>query len=133
MNDLVLVTIKRRKALCVIILLSLLLTAPAIAELEDIDVNANGYNWIGMSTSEKALLITLFYRKFGTDEKQYPLKDVIKKVNGYYSLARYKSENEQKGYLIAPVVCVMGQVVGCKIELLDEHEQVKKVLYEPKN
>lgn len=117
----------------IIILLLLLLTVSATAELEDINVNANGYNWNSMSMSEKALLTTLLYKKLGTDEQKYPLKDVVKKMDDYYSLARHKPANEQNGYLIAPVACIMGQITGCKIERLDDYEEVKKAIHEPEN
>ena len=116
-----------------IILLSISMVATAFAEWEDIDINDNGYNWNSMSMSAKEVFTTLLYKRLGTDKQKYPLEDVIKKIDDYYSLARYKPANEQNGYLTAPIACVMGQITGCKIELLDEHEQVKRVLYKPKN
>lgn len=118
-----------------VILLLILLATPAIAEFDDIDVSANGYNWVDMSVSEKEVFMALLYSDLGlgTDKQMYPEKTTIKKVDGYYSLAKNKTADEQNKYLRIPVVVVIGWITECKIEILDEHENVKKVIHEPKN
>lgn len=121
------------KCIVSVLLLLTLLAIPAIAEFDDIDVNANGYNWVAMSTSEKEIFMALLYHQLGTDRHEYPENTIIEKLDDYYSLAKNKTANEQNKYLRIPVVVVFGWIADCKIEILDEHGQVKKVIHEPKN
>lgn len=104
-----------KKVICAV-LISALLVTPAIAALEDIDIDANGYNWNGMSMSEKNVFATLLYKQLGTDEQKYPQEDVIKKVDAYYLLARHKTADEQNQYLRIPIAVVIGRITDCEIE-----------------
>lgn len=121
------------KKIASIILLSILLAAPAIAELEDINANANGYNWAAMSISEKEVFITLLYDRLGTDRNKYPGKAILAKIDSYYSLARYRTAREENRCLNIPVGVIVGYITDCRIEIFDGNNKVKRVIYEPKS
>lgn len=102
-----------------LILILTLLEVPAFGEFEDIDINANGYNWISWSMSDKEIFMTLLYQQLGRNRQFYAEEKVIKKVDDYYSLAKYKTKGEQNKYLKVPVAVLVGYLTGCKIEIIN--------------
>lgn len=110
---------------CVVILFTILAAPPLYGDYDDINIDANGWNWTAMSISEKKVFTVLLYKQLGTDEQKYPIESVIDKVNYYYLLAKNKPTDEQIKYLKIPIAVVMGWITGCKIKMLDDNKSSK--------
>jgi len=72
-----------KKVLAVLVLI-VLLTQPAIAELKGVTLTATGYEWLGYSQEEKNALVALAYLKLDIDKNKHKAPDIIKTLNAFY-------------------------------------------------
>jgi len=73
--------IARKSLILVVWVITLVICTQAIAE---IDVTANGYDWLKFSKKEKYELINLVYTTLKLDRDKYPVEKGAKMLNGMY-------------------------------------------------
>ena len=72
---------KKRKIILWVTVLLVMMTTTAFAE---IDLNANGYDWLNLSIEEKYELIDKIYTILKLDKNKYSIEKSVKTLNGMY-------------------------------------------------
>jgi len=89
----------------------------------EVNLEANGHDWLGYSTLEKSALLALIYRHLELDEEKYKVEKGVEAIDRLYNLMKdgeVGEDTDVSAVLEAPCIAMVINMIELENEELDE-------------